>query len=276
MIELGKIHPLRIERFTPQGAYLQDEEENEILLPQKYLDEGAAIDDVVSVFVIKDSDNRRVAVRETPKLVLSEFAFLEIVEINSYGAFADWGLDKNLFIPYREQIGELEIGDFHPIQLRYDEATDRLYGSMRTRKSMIPCEENIEGQKVKFLLTEKHELGWAGIVNDQFAGMIFFNDCIKPLKSGMIVDAFVFLVRPDGKLDLRLTPIGPERYDQSAQTLLDYFKDNKFLFLTDKSDAEEIKRQLGMSKKLFKQAVGKLYKARKIKLFEDKIARVDE
>jgi len=275
MITLGIFHELEIARFTPQGAYLMNEQGDEVLLPKKYLEPNAEEGQIVNVFVMKDSQNRRVAVTDTPKLCLDEYAYLEIVEVNPYGAFADWGLDKNLFIPYREQIGLIEIGESHILQLKYDESTDRLIGSMKTRKALIPCTEALEGQKVNFLCVDQHELGWLGIVNNCYSGIIYNNDCIIPMKTGLRIAAYVFLVRPDGKLDLRLAPDGYEKYDEATEKLWAHLQENKFLFLTDKSAPEEINALMGMSKKTFKQAVGKLYKDRKIMLFDDKIARID-
>ena len=285
MMKLGEFNALYINRFTPQGAYLvehfkleMDEESTveEVLLPSKYLANGAKEGDPVSVFLMKDSENRRVAVTDQPLLTLDTCAILRIVEINPYGAFADWGLDKNLMIPFAEQRQHVEIGDTYPIFLKYDELTDRLYGSMKIRKCLIEAPENICNECVSFMVTEHHELGWRGIVNQRYSGMLYRSDCRIPVTLGQYITCYAKLVRPDGKIDLQMSAGTVDKYDDAVTMVWEYLMEHKFLFLTDKSDAADIYNQFQLSKKTFKQAVGRLYKDRKIKLFEDKIARIDE
>ena len=285
MMKLGEFNALYINRFTPQGAYLvehfkleMDEESTveEVLLPSKYLANGAKEGDPVSVFLMKDSENRRVAVTDQPLLTLDTCAILRIVEINPYGAFADWGLDKNLMIPFAEQRQQVEIGDTYPIFLKYDELTDRLYGSMKIRKCLIEAPEHITNERVTFMVTEHHELGWRGIVNQRYSGMLYRSDCRIPVKLGQYITCYAKLVRPDGKIDLQMSAGTVDKYDDAVTMVWEYLMEHKFLFLTDKSDAADIYNQFQLSKKTFKQAVGRLYKDRKIKLFEDKIARIDE
>ena len=283
MMELGKHTTLYINRFTPQGAYMvEDQIENpaeplnEVLLPNKYLSKDASVGDQVMVFLMKDSDNRRVAVTDVPKLTLNQCAMLTIVEINPYGAFADWGLDKNLMIPYAEQRQGIEIGDSYPVFLKYDELTDRLYGTMKIRKHLIDAPQDLINEKVEFLITEYHELGWRGIVNQQYNGMLYRSDCRIPVKLGQTLSCYVKMVRQDGKVDLQMSAGTVDKYDEAVTIIWDYLSENKFLFLTDKSDAVDIYSQFQLSKKTFKQAIGRLYKDRKIKLFDDKIARIDE
>jgi predicted RNA-binding protein (virulence factor B family) len=248
----------------------------EVLLPSKYLANGAKEGDPVSAFLMKDSENRRVAVTDQPLLTLDTCAILRIVEINPYGAFADWGLDKNLMIPFAEQRQQVEIGDTYPIFLKYDELTDRLYGSMKIRKCLIEAPEHITNERVTFMVTEHHELGWRGIVNQRYSGMLYRSDCRIPVKLGQYITCYAKLVRPDGKIDLQMSAGTVDKYDDAVTMVWEYLMEHKFLFLTDKSDAADIYNQFQLSKKTFKQAVGRLYKDRKIKLFEDKIARIDE
>ncbi len=285
MMKLGEFNALYINRFTPQGAYLvehfkleMDDESTveEVLLPSKYLANGAKEGDPVSAFLMKDSENRRVAVTDQPLLTLDTCAILRIVEINPYGAFADWGLDKNLMIPFAEQRQQVEIGDTYPIFLKYDELTDRLYGSMKIRKCLIEAPEHITNERVTFMVTEHHELGWRGIVNQRYSGMLYRSDCRIPVKLGQYITCYAKLVRPDGKIDLQMSAGTVDKYDDAVTMVWEYLMEHKFLFLTDKSDAADIYNQFQLSKKTFKQAVGRLYKDRKIKLFEDKIARIDE
>ena len=285
MMKLGEFNALYINRFTPQGAYLvehfkleMDDESTveEVLLPSKYLANGAKEGDPVSAFLMKDSENRRVAVTDQPLLTLDTCAILRIVEINPYGAFADWGLDKNLMIPFAEQRQQVEIGDTYPIFLKYDELTDRLYGSMKIRKCLIEAPEHITNERVTFMVTEHHELGWRGIVNQRYSGMLYRSDCRIPVKLGQYITCYAKLVRPDGKIDLQMSAGTVDKYDDAVTMVWEYLMEHKFLFLTYKSDAADIYNQFQLSKKTFKQAVGRLYKDRKIKLFEDKIARIDE
>lgn len=279
-MKLGVLNKLFINRFTPQGAYLisdfKEREAHEVLLPTKYLQPDAQEGDEVEVFLMKDSLNRAVALTDTPTLTLDQCAMLKIVEINPHGAFADWGLDKDLMIPYAEQRQGIEIGDSYPVFLKYDELTDRLYGTMKINKHLSEASDSMTGQRVDFLITEYHELGWRGIVNQQFSGMLYRSDCRIPVKLGQNISCFVKTVRPDGKLDLQMSSDDVNKYDEAVSVIWDYLQENKFLYLTDKSDASEIYAQFQMSKKTFKQAIGRLYKDRKIKLFEDKIARIDE
>lgn len=285
MMKLGEFNALYINRFTPQGAYLvehfkleidEDTTVEEVLLPSKYLSNAAKEGDPVSVFLMKDSENRRVAVTDQPLLTLDTCAILRIVEINPFGAFADWGLDKNLLIPFAEQRQGVKIGDTYPIFLKYDELTDRLFGSMKIKKHLIEAPESMTNERVSFMVTEHHELGWRGIVNQRYSGMLYRSDCRIPVKLGQYITCYAKLVRPDGKIDLQMSAGTVDKYDEAVSMVWEYLMEHKFLYLTDKSDAADIYNQFQLSKKTFKQAVGRLYKDRKIKLFEDKIARIDE
>ncbi|MFM7566581.1 MAG: S1 RNA-binding domain-containing protein [Flavobacteriales bacterium] len=275
MIPLGKTIPLTLSRFTKQGAYLISTEGEEVLLPQKYLAPSWSEGMEIQVYVVKDSLDRRVALTQPPNLSLNEFAVLPIVEINPMGAFADWGIDRDLFIPFAEQRSEVEIGKHYPISLKYDELTDRLYGTMKTNKHVTEAPESITGSNLPFLVTENHTLGWKGIVDNQYSGMLYASECSLTLSIGDVINTFVSLVRPDGKVDVKLSPEGFKKYDDAADQLWNILQNQKFLYLHDKSPADEIYKALSMSKKTFKQAVGKLYKEKKIALFKDKIARID-
>jgi len=281
MMQLGKGYTYVIGRFAPQGAYVRakihkDLSDEEVLLPNKYLSSNAKIGDEVKAFLMKDSNNRRVAVGEFPKISLNACAILEITALNLHGAFADWGLDKDLFIPFAEQREGIEIGESYPVMLCYDETSDRLFGSMKINKKLLPGDPSLMHQKLPFIVTEYHELGWKGVVDQQYQGMLYGSDCKIPISLGQELFVYVHEVRSDGKLDLKISSSLPQKYDEATAQLEAYLSQNKFLFLTDKSDASEIYQLLRMSKKTFKQAVGKLYKQRKIKLFSDKIARLDE
>ena len=270
-MQLGKINTLTIKRFAPPGAYLIDLQENESLLPNKYLtpemEEGTEVD----VFVMKDSSERMVALTERPHLLLGDFAFLNVVEVNPYGAFVDWGLDKDLFVPFAEQRQRLEIGDRYLFTLLYDFETDRLFGSMKVKKVLSPCQDmSLEGQEVDLLIWDEGKLGRNVIVNNRYEGLIFRDHLNQLLESEQVCKGYVAKVREDGRLDIRLEVPNDSRYDAAEQKILDVLSANDgFLALTDKSDPEEVRAVLGLSKKTFKQAIGKLYKHRRIALEAD-------
>ena len=270
-MQLGKINTLTIKRFAPPGAYLIDLQENEILLPNKYLTPEMEEGTEVEVFVMKDSSERMVALTERPHLLLGDFAFLNVVEVNPYGAFVDWGLDKDLFVPFAEQRQRLEIGDRYLFTLLYDFETDRLFGSMKVKKVLSPCQDmSLEGQEVDLLIWDEGKLGRNVIVNNRYEGLIFRDHLNQLLESEQVCKGYVAKVREDGRLDIRLEVPNDSRYDAAEQKILDVLSANEgFLALTDKSDPEEVRAVLGLSKKTFKQAIGKLYKHRRIALEAD-------
>ena len=267
-MELGKINTLTIKRFAPPGAYLVDLQENEILLPNKYLTPDMEEGTKVEVFVMKDSSERMVAVAEKPYILLGELAFLNVVEVNPYGAFVDWGLDKDLFVPFAEQRQRLVIGDRELFTLLYDTETDRLFGSMKVKKALTPCQDlSMEGQEVDLLICDEGKLGRNVSVNSRYEGLIFRDHLNQPVQSEQECKGYVAKVRDDGKLDIRLEVPNDSRYDAAEQKILDVLTGNDgFLALTDKSDPDEVRAVLGLSKKTFKQAIGKLYKHRRIAL----------
>lgn len=276
-MQLGKLNTLTIKRFAPPGAYLEDVQGNEVLLPNKYLTNDLVEGSEVEVFIMKDSSERLVAVKETPYLLLGECAFLEVVEVNPYGAFVDWGLDKDLFVPFAEQRHELLIGEKYLFALLYDYDTDRLFGSMKLKKILSPCQDkSIEGQEVKLLVAYEGKLGRNVIVEMCYEGLIFKDQQIQQLSTGQELLGYVAKVRDDGKLDIRLEIPNDSRYDLAEQKILQFLeKNNGFLPLTDKSDPEQVRVLLGLSKKTFKQAIGKLYKHRRVALEADGIRNLN-
>jgi predicted RNA-binding protein (virulence factor B family) len=270
-MQLGRINQLIIARHTPPGAYLFDNQGNEVLLPKKYVlpehIEGSSVD----VFVFKDSENRIVATTETPLIFLGDFTYLEVVHNNPFGTFVDWGLDKDLMVPYGEQTHRLEEGEKYLFTLRYDQATDRLFGSMKVKKMLEPCIEELTDQEVELLICEPTQLGRNVIVNNRYSGLIFNTDITKNIQRGDRIIGFVKNVREDGKLDITLDPTSFIKYDQATDKILQILQKNPKLELSDKSDPDEIRDKIGMSKKTFKQAIGKLFKAKKIIIYPNYI-----
>jgi predicted RNA-binding protein (virulence factor B family) len=272
-MQLGKINKLTIKRFAPPGAYLIDLQENEVLLPNKYLTPDMEEGTEVEVFVMKDSSERLVCVTEKPYILLGDCVYLDVVEVNPFGAFVDWGLDKDLFVPFAEQRTRLEIGDRYLFTLLYDFETDRLFGSMKIKKVLIPCTDlSMEGQEVDLLICDEGKLGRNVIVDKRYEGLIFKDQQNQPLQREQECKGYVAKVREDGKLDIRLEVPNDSRYDAAEQKILDTLAAQEgFLALTDKSDPNEVRAVLGLSKKTFKQAIGKLYKHRRIALEADGI-----
>lgn len=272
-MQLGQINNLAVSRITPPGAYLKDFRGDEVLLPKKYLipESDFQVGAMVDVFVFKDSQNRIVSTTESPYLLLGNIAFLKVVLVNMFGAFVDWGLDKNLFVPFKEQAEKMEEGRSYLVTLRYDNQTDRLFGSSKITKTLEPCRESLEERQVSGLVWHTTELGVKIIVNQRYEGLIFKNDVNKKLQCGDEITCFVRKVRADGKLDLQFDALGLEKYDNAYSVLLQLLTKKKEIFLHDKSSPEEINKALGMSKKLFKQTVGKLLKNQLITLTDNSI-----
>jgi predicted RNA-binding protein (virulence factor B family) len=271
-MKLGQVNDLKLLRFTSVGAYLGDEEDNDVLLPNKYLTDDMDLDDTVSVYLYNDSEDRLVATTERPLIELNGFAYLKVKEVNFYGAFVDWGLEKDLMVPFKEQNLKFEEDRHYLVTLLYDESTDRLYASAKTNRYLAPCNEDIDPkEKVDLLICDRTDLGIKVIVNNKYSGLIFKSDISRPLKPGQRTAGYVAKVRKDGKLDVRLDPTSFAKVSASAEQLLEILNKKKYIALTDKSAPEEIREAVGMSKKTFKQAIGNLYKQRLITLEESGI-----
>jgi predicted RNA-binding protein (virulence factor B family) len=252
---------------------LGDEEgEEDVLLPNKYCPEKFDIGDKLRVFVYRDYAERKVATNLEPKILLNQFAFLQVQAVSNVGAFMDWGLEKGLMVPFREQRQKMQEGRWYIVYMDLDEKTDRLYATNKIEKKLQ--NENLtveEGDAVEVLVMSKTDLGFSVIVNQQHEGLIFESDIFRKLNIGEKVKAYVKQIRDDNKLDISLQPIGFENFnDPNCETILTKLNAHKgFLPVTDKSSPEEIYEQFNMSKKAYKKAIGTLYKARKITLASD-------
>lgn len=278
-MNLGAWNELRLDRFTSVGAYLVDEEGNDVLLPNKYVEDDFREDDMVSVFIYRDSEDRLIATTLVPKITVNQFGVLKCVELNQYGAFMEWGVEKHLFIPYREQPKELEEGKYYLIYLYVDDVTHRLVGTTRIRRYLQPAEyDDLKpNEKVDLVICERTDLGVKVIVNHKYQGLIFKSDLRQDVKMGYNITGFVKRVREDGKVDIVLQADGYDKIDGLSQELMDMIRENEgFLHLNDKSSPEEIQEKTGWSKKVFKQVVGNLYKQRLILIHENGITLVEE
>lgn len=269
MIITGEYADLAFERNMPQGWYLLDAESgDEVLLPNKYCPEDAVAGDQIRVFIYRDSHERLVATTLTPKVNLHEFACLEVVSTTELGSFMDWGMEKDLFVPFQEQYEHLEEGQKAVIFMYRDEHTDRLVGSARIKTWLR--KENIELKertKVELRCFEISDIGYKMIVNEEFQGMVFKNETFVDIEIGQQLPGYVRTIREDGLIDLSLNPIGRNKVEGHSLTIITYLEKNRgFMKITDKTSPEIIKSELQMSKKSFKEAVGKLYKSRLISL----------
>lgn len=279
-MKLGVWNTLRLDRFTSPGAYLEDEEGNDVLLPTKYIDPAFKLDDMVDVFLYKDTEGRIIATTLKPYLTLNQFGVLRIAEVNQFGAFAEWGVEKHLLIPFREQPKKLEEGKYYLIYLYLDEATQRLAGTTRTKMYLDTVEEGDAIQKnqaVELLVCETTDLGVKVIVNHKYNGLIFHSDLNKRVRMGNKIPGFVKNIRPDGRLDITLLPEGYDKVEGLSRKFIQLLIENGgFVALTDKSEPDEIKHITGWSKKIFKQVIGNLYKQRQILLHDNGITLVEE
>ncbi|MDP2041468.1 MAG: S1-like domain-containing RNA-binding protein [Algoriphagus sp.] len=273
MKELGLINKLKINRFTDFGAYLALSDGGEVLLPKGYLTGEEKEGDVVEVFVYTDSEDRPVAVTQKPLALLDDFAVLEAKEVTKFGAFMDWGLPKDLFVPNGEMAKNMEVGQKYLIRVCVDFKSTRLIGVSKYRDFINPAPQDFEpGNEVEGLIFEKTDLGYKVLIDDQYEGLIFSNEVFQPLEIGSTRKLWIKKRRDDGRLDLQVLPVGRVKYDEGSEKILSILEEKGFLPLHDKSDPAEIQAILGMSKKHFKQCIGQLFKARQIVIGPDGIS----
>lgn len=273
MLTLGEYHVLTIDRDTEPGLFLKDTEGNEILLPNKYKPDSFEIHDEIEVFVYLDFQERPVATTLKPFIKLDEFAFLKCVEINEIGAFMDWGLEKHLFVPYKEQAVKMRKGERYLVFCYLDELTGRLVASSKVNSFLDNSELTVEPfEEVDLIASNPTELGWNVIINQIHQGLIYKDDIFQELQPGEKLKGFIKKTRPDGKIDVILQRPGYRSIEPNADEILVQLElSSGYLDLNDKSSPEEIKERLHMSKKSFKRAVGNLYKQKAVDIKEDGI-----
>lgn len=263
-MEVGKYNTLQVLRATSVGLYLGDAEGNDVLLPHKYIPENIEMGGEIEVFIYRDSEDRLIATTLTPAILLNQFAILEVVAVSPIGAFLDWGLEKDLFVPFKEQNHKLQSGQWVPVYLYLDEETDRLVASAKINKffqnnDTIELEEN---QKADILVYEKTDLGYNVIINNRYKGLVYENEIFRRLAWGDQTTGYIKNIREDGKIDVSLQPLGfLNARDENARVIMEKLESNGgILHLSDASDPIDIQDQLGMSKKAFKKAIGGLYR----------------
>lgn len=275
MIAIGTFNTLKIARRTMVGLFLTDGEKD-ILLPNKYLPETYEIGDEMEVFVYLDHEERLVATTLEPKIYLNEFALLKVNYVNEFGAFMDWGLEKDLFVPFREQARQMSAGKYYIIYMYLDEKTNRLVGSSKLNQFLDNTKLDVEnGEEVDLIVTHITDAGINVIINEKFKGLMYKNEVYEDLRTGDRIIGYIKNIRPDGKIDVSRHKQGFEKISDHATKILEELNYNGgFLGLHDKSHPDEIKTVLGMSKKTFKQTIGVLYKQHKITIRENGIYSV--
>jgi hypothetical protein len=278
MAIIGKRNILSIVRASAPGLYLDGGDLGEILLPGRYIPADLKPKDKLDVFVYRDSEDRLVATTETPLAIVGEFAYLKVISVNqNIGAFLDWGLPKDLLLPFREQQSPLRAGDWVVVYVGLDPKSDRILASARLNRHLSREKPAYsDGQPVNLLILNRTPLGYNAIVENAHRGLLFHDSVGAPLLVGQKLKGFVRKVHPDGKIDLRLDASGYKRVAALTDQIVQALEHNgSRLSFDDDSSPEEIRRAFGVSKKAFKQALGKLYKRRRIRFLQPGIQLIE-
>lgn len=276
MIEIGKINSLKILRKTTPGIYLGADENDVVLLPNKFVKPDFNIGDDIEVFVYKDSEDRLIATTLKPFVEVNQFAFLHVSEVANVGAFLDWGLEKDLLVPFKEQKHKMVEGNGYVVYVYLDEVSQRIVASSKINKFI--SNENLtvkQSEEVDLLVYNETDLGYTCIINGLHKGLIYHNDIFTDIKIGDVVKGYIKLIRDNNLIDLSLQKPGFKHVLSSTEKILNYLIDNNgYLELTDKSSPDIIERRFDMSKSTYKKTLGILYRQRKITLHEDGVRLV--
>jgi len=276
-MDIGIHHTLNILRETSVGLFLGDDD-YEVLLPNKYCPDEFEIDDELRVFVYLDYAERLIATTLEPKILLNEFALLQVSMVTEVGAFLDWGLEKNLLVPFREQRERMVEGRWYVVRMMNDEKTDRLYATNKVDKHLQNEALTIdEGEEVQILILKKTDLGYSVIIDHLHSGLVYQNEIFKEIKIGDQMKGYVKRIREDNKVDISLQPLGFDNYKDvnTKNIVMKLLENDGFLKLNDKSSPDDINFHFGISKKAFKKSIGGLYKERKIAFENNGIKLLD-
>lgn len=279
MIEIGKYNTLTILRDTKVGLFLGNETTDpeglhDILLPNKYVPQKFDIGDEITVFVYLDHEERPVATTLEPYILLNEFALLRVNYTNQVGAFMDWGMEKDILVPFKEQARPMEKGKRYLVYLYMDEKTKRLVASSKTNQFLNNENLTVErGEEVDLIVSHITEIGINVIINEKHKGLLYKDEVYDDsIRTGDRLRGYIKHIRPDNKIDVSLEPLGYQKVEPNAEKILDELRASRgFLRLNDHSHPEDIKTVLQMSKKTFKKAIGALYKEQLIEIKEDGI-----
>ena len=274
MPEIGRFNTLRVVKAVDFGVYLDGEALGEILLPRRYVPEGSQPGDSVEVFLYHDSEDRLIATTQRPHAGVGDLALLKVVAVNNFGAFLDWGLPKDLLVPFGEQQQRMQEDRLYMVYVYLDKTSRRIAASSKLKKFLAAQSTDFEkGQPVDLQIADRTDMGYKAIVDRSAWGVLYHNEVFQKLRPGQRIRGFVKNVRSDGKIDLSLQKPGYEKVpDQSESIMAVIQAHGGFLDVTDKTSAERIYSLFGISKKTFKKAIGALYKAHRIALNKDGIA----
>lgn len=272
MIAIGQYNTLKIDRSTNVGLFLT-KDDKDILLPNKYVPKDYNIGDEITVFVYLDHEERPIATTLEPYIKLNEFGWLRVNYINEFGAFLDWGLEKDLFVPFKEQARPMEQGKRYLVYMYADERTNRLVASSKTNQFLNNDEVNLEkNEEVDLIISHITDLGINVIINEKHKGLVYKDETFVEVKPGQRCKGYIKNVRPDGKIDVSFQKLGYDAVEPNAQKILNELQSSRgFLRLNDNSHPEDIKTVLQMSKKTFKKSIGLLYKEKLIEIKDDGI-----
>ncbi|HTA82995.1 MAG TPA: S1-like domain-containing RNA-binding protein [Bacteroidia bacterium] len=276
MAEIGRWNSLEVVKELDFGVYLNGMVHGEILMPIRYVPEGTKPGDMVDVFIYLDSEDRLIATTEQPIAQVGDFALLECVSVNSIGAFLDWGLMKDLFVPFREQRQKMEVGYAYVVYIYVDEQTNRIVGSAKVEDYLDLAPHNFtEGQEVDLVIYNQTDIGFKAIINNTHTGVIYTKDVFREVERGEKTKGYIKKIRADNKIDLIIDKPGYEKVDEVSKKILEKLKEQQgFIPLVDKSPAGEVYDMFGISKKTFKKAIGGLYKSKLITIEENGIKLV--
>jgi uncharacterized protein len=277
MVDIGDFNELEVAREVDFGVYL-DSDDGDILLPRKYVPQDARPGDTLRVFVYRDSEDRIIATTLTPKARVGEFAALEVKQTNAYGAFLDWGLEKDLFVPFKNQREKMQSGHTYLVYVYLDEASDRVVATAKYEKQLDNEQLSVaEGDEVGLIVAEETDLGFKVIINQRHLGVLYHNEVFQPLAIGQQHTGYIKKIREDQKIDVTIRKQGFDEVKEAARKVLQRLRQaGGVLPLSDKSPPEAVEQHLQMSKKTFKRALGSLYKRGDIQLLTDHIRLNDE
>ena len=278
MAEIGVYNNLRVIKEVDFGVYLDGGEHEEILLPRRYVPENCKVDDSIRVFIYLDSEDRFIATTETPYAIVGDFALLKVVAVESVGAFLDWGLLKDLLVPFGEQSPTMEKDKSYIVRIYVDKQSNRIAATTRLDRYLDNTPGNFHAaQEVELLICNQTDIGYKAIINGTHWGVLYSNEVFQPLKSGQKIKGYIKKVREDNKIDLSLHKPGYERVDDITDTILNVLKEQGgFISVTDKSSPETINKLFGVSKKTYKKAIGAIYRKRLITMESDGIRLISK
>lgn len=273
MLPIGTYQTLTVARKIKHGYILQDEKRQEVLLPNKLALQDLTEKEEARVFLYKDSEGRVTATMQDPEVTLNHIAFLKAKDSNRYGAYLDWGLDKDLFVPHSEQIQKMKPGESYLIYMYLDKETNRLVATTKIHRFLDNSEITVsEKEKVNLWIWNRTDLGYNVIINEKHEGLIYHDEFFTEVQYGDKTTGYIKQIRPDNKIDVTLRPIGYDKIEPNADKIHHRLRDSGgYLDLHDKSDPNEIRDRLQMSKKTFKKAIGLLYKNDIIRIEDDGI-----